>query len=358
MKLSIIGLNHKTAPIDVREKFYLNQLQQDLFLSELRSDPSVLEAFILSTCNRVEIYVHCLKANPNLDDFVQIISRIKKIPAAADFRKYFYTYQGQQALEHLLKVAAGLDSLIVGEKQILGQVRNAFERARERGLLAKHFNILSNITLRTGKKAQTETDISLGGSSVSWAAITMAEKILGPLTDKSVLVIGAGEMSKLTIGQIAYKGLKKLFLMNRTQAHAQELAQKFNGIPVGFCDIKEVLSQVDLCLCAVDAPHYILDLETVARIKPMNPGPKILLIDISMPRNIDPRVGELDFVTLLFIDDLDKAIEENMKKRLKAIADVEKIIADKLNSFYDKLNKIDEINPLVTAESVEVLDKL
>jgi len=149
----------------------------------------------------------------------------------------------------LLEVSSGLDSLVIGEEQILGQVKAAFERARELGMFGRYFNVLSNIVVRAGKKARNETNINLGGSSVSWAAIVKAEEVLGNLKDRSILVIGAGIMSELAVGHIQNKEFKKLYLMNRTQEHAKNLSKKYGGEVIAFCDMKEILSQVDICIC-------------------------------------------------------------------------------------------------------------
>ena len=168
----------------------------------------------------------------------------------------FYTYSGKEALRHLLQVTSGLDSLVLGEKQILGQVKSAVERAQSKGMFTKTFNILSNIAIRTGKKAQNETDISFGGSSVSWAAVVMAEELLGSLNEKSFLIIGAGKMGEMAINQLHAKGASKIYLMNRTQENAEAVAKRYSGIPAAFPDIKEILTEVDVCVCSVGAPHY------------------------------------------------------------------------------------------------------
>ncbi len=340
MNISVIGISHKTAPIGIREKFYLTPTEQELFLSELKNNPRLVEAFILSTCNRTEVYCHTIDMGIDITLIVNLISTIKKNKLDGPFEKYFYIYNAQEAVEHLLKVISGLDSLVLGEKQILGQVKAAIDQARLKGMFTRYFNLLAAIAVRAGKKVQTETDIGFGGSSVSWAAVAMAEKVLGSLEDKSVLILGAGEMSKLAVGQISNKKFKKLYVMNRTPCHAQALAEKFNGIAVSFCDIKEILSQVDVCICSASAPHYILDKETVEKIMPERNARKLIFIDISMPRNIDPRVAEAPNVLLFEIDDLDKVVEESMEKRQAAVVQVQKIIDAKLKEFTRKMAKI------------------
>ncbi|HLF17848.1 MAG TPA: glutamyl-tRNA reductase [Candidatus Omnitrophota bacterium] len=338
MKITVIGTNHKTAPIDIREKFYLNQTQQDLLLAELKNSPKIAEAIVISTCNRTEIYLHAIEPI-DVEFIVRLIMNIKELTFQSALKKFFYCYEDREALKHLLHVACGLDSLVLGEKQILGQVKTAFMRSQERGFLLKPFNVLANLTVRTGKKVRTDTEIDFGGSSVSWAAIAQAEKVLGSLSGATALVIGAGKMSKLAVGQIVNKGFEKLYLMNRTHENAQALAEQFNGEAVPFCDIKEILAQVDLCICSSSAPHYILDFETVNKCMPSRKKKPLLFIDISMPRNIDPKVADIKGVELYFIDDLDAVVEANMKKRQNAVAAVEAIVEAKLSQFYQKLTK-------------------
>jgi glutamyl-tRNA reductase len=341
----IAGLSHKTAPIEIREKFYLNPIQQDLLLSELKNHPLITESFVLSTCNRVEVYLKRVDASINSSFIISLIAKIKKINFDFDTTPYIYTYEGDQALNHLLRVACGLESLILGEKQILGQVKHSVERARESGTLSRYFNILTNLAVRTGKKAQSETAICHGGSSISWAAIEMAQKTAGDLQDRSVLVIGAGKMGEIALNHLHDLGVKKIYLMNRTGEKAENLATRYNGVAASFWNIKEILSEVDICFCAVGAPHYILDKEKIASILEIRQGRKLVLIDISMPRNIDPEVKALGSqVHLSAIDDLHEVVDDSMKKRANAVQEVEGIIRQKILEFNDKILKLQQ-NP-------------
>jgi len=334
----LVGINHRTAPIDIREKFFLTPTEQDLLLSELKNNPSIIEAFVLSTCNRIEVYANVLEGYLPLEDIIRVMTRIKKLQYPSPYTKHFYTYQKRKAVEHLMRVTCGLDSLILGEKQILGQVKAAVERAREQSMFSKRFNILANLALRAGKKTQTETKISSGGSSVSWAAIVKVEEVVGTLEDKSILLIGAGKMSELAVGQIHNKNFRKLYLMNRTEANAKDLAKKYSGEVVGLCDIKEILSVIDICICSSGAPHYILEKSTIERVLDARNGRRLLFIDISMPRNIDPTIAELEGVELFAIDDLNEVVDFNMKIRRKAIHEVEAIISSKLDEYDAKIN--------------------
>ena len=306
-------------------------------LSELKSDPAVAEAFVLSTCNRTEIYLHTITNHDFLKSILKLITGIKKIEFSPEIAKHFYVYEKQSALRHLLRVTCGLDSLIVGEKQIIGQVKTAVERARAKTMFGRYFNILFNIAIRTAKKAQTETQISYGGSSVSWAAMTMAEEILGTLEEKSILIIGAGKMGELALNQIRNKGVKNIYVMNRTGESAQALAKSCRATAVSFMDIKETLMEVDVCVCAAGAPHYILDCTIIEKVMSLRRQRKLILIDISMPRNIDPQVADCPHVFLSCIDDLNQVVTETMIKRQSAVALVEKIIDRQLNIFNEKV---------------------
>ncbi len=353
MFIAVVGLNHKTAPIDIREKFYLNPTQQDLFLSELKNNPAIAEGFVLSTCNRTEVYAHIIEDHFDPTLFIRMIMNIKKIQFGEEFVNYFYQYTGPKAVEHLFKVVSGLDSLVLGEKQILGQVKASLERARLAGMFSKYFNLLANATIRVGKKSQNETNISIGGSSVGWAAIEKAENSLGTLLNKTIVMIGAGKMGEVAANQLKNKGFKKLFVMNRTHETAEELALKFGGEAVGFMDIKETLVSSDICLCSVSAPHYILDAATVKKIMPLRGGRPLLLIDISMPRNIDPHVSLIDGVNLFHIDDLQEVVDSNMKLRQDAIASVEEIVAQKMIELDQKINRVDESNTELVSDISE-----
>jgi len=341
MKIITIGINHKNTPIDIRERLFLNASQQDLLLSRLKNDPRIIEACVLSTCNRIEIYVHVLDMPFDGHVLIHHIAQIKKILFTDELYHYFYAYEGLAAIRHLFEVTAGLDSMILGEAQILGQVKSAFEQARASGVLSRHFNILSNLAVRVGKKARNETKIGFGGSSVSWAAIAKAEEIFGTLKDRSILIIGAGKMSELAVGHIQNKQFKKLYLMNRTQSNAQSLAQQFGGEAVPFCDLKEVLGEVDLCICSAGAPHYILEKGIVERVMVLRSYQPLMFVDISMPRNIDPEIKNVPHVQLYQLDDLEAVVDFNMQMREQAVIDVNNIIDQKLLEYQEKITKFD-----------------
>ncbi len=353
MHTLVVGLNHTTAPIEVREALYLRGPERELLLSELKNDPSVAEAIVLSTCNRTEIYANVIDADPEL--LLKKMFSIKKLPFNLNFKKHFYVYHGQKAVSHLLRVSSGLDSLILGERQILGQLKEAVALSRKKGTLSKEFNILSHIAIRTGKKARNETQINCGGSSVSWAAVAMADKILKTLKNRSALIIGVGKMSHLAVGYLKKKGMDAIYIMNRTLEHSQSLAREAGGIAVSFWEIKEILKKVDVCICATGCPNYLIEKGLVEKVMGERQQAPLVFIDISMPRNINPEVSSLENITLMAIDDLKRVREDNIEKRSESISQVEAIIAKKVDEFYLKVSKNSLAKVMEFEESIKII---
>ncbi|OGX40942.1 MAG: glutamyl-tRNA reductase, partial [Omnitrophica WOR_2 bacterium RIFCSPLOWO2_12_FULL_50_9] len=335
-----IGISHKTAPIDIREKFYLDETGRRFLLSELKNNPTVVEAIVLSTCNRTEIYAHTI-APDAADVLLQALFRVKSISfpsaAAEELTKYFYTHKDRDAVSHLLRVASGLESVVLGENQILGQVKTAVDSAREEGMLGKTFNILSAAAIRAGKKARHETTVGSGGVSVSWAAINAAQRLAGTLQGRSVLIIGAGKMANLAVNQLANKAPGEVYIMNRSQDNADGLAEKFGGISVSFWDMKEILGRVDVCICSSGAPHYLVEKDVVQKIMAGRPRKPLVCVDISIPRNIDPAVGQVAGVSLITVDDLGDIVAETVERRSGAFSQVDGIIHQKVEEFYSKI---------------------
>jgi len=337
MNIVAVGINHKTSVIGIRERFYLQPMERELLLSELKNDPRVLEAFVLSTCNRTEIYANLMDHTPQV--LIDAIFKVKKVAPSADLQGHFYTFSGREAVLHLLRVTTGLDSLIIGEKQILGQMKEALEFSFARGMMSSAFNILANIVLQTGRKVRRETQIDFGGSSVSWASVMMAQTIFGSLQGKTVLILGSGKMGRLAVQQLGNKGVDQVYIMNRTVEKAEELAEISGGRAVPFWEMKEILPRVDVCICSASCVHYLIGKDLVENAMAARKGRKLVCIDISVPRNIDPAVAGIPDVFLVTIDDLDKVIQDNMQKRLAAVAQVEKIILDKAQEFYGAIAK-------------------
>ncbi len=339
MRIIVVGISHKTAPIEVREQFYLNGLEQDFLLSLMKNQAHVAEAFILSTCNRTEVYAGLIEGHGDGQCLMDALFTAKRKGINDSLRACFYVLWNEQAVEHLFRVACGMDSQVLGEKEILGQVKASFSRASEKAMLGRSFHILSNFTLRTGKKARHETAISIGGSSVSWAAVKMAEDLCGSFRTRNILVIGAGKMGETGLHQMKKRGAERLFVMNRTRRVAEEMAQKFSATAVEFCDIKETLERTDICLCSAGAPHFILEDKTVSKVMARRRERPLLIMDISVPRNVNPAAGAIPNVLLYSIDDLDTVVDANMKLRQSAVAEAEHIIQDELQNFLSRINE-------------------
>lgn len=352
MTLITIGLNHKISSIETREKFFLDTDERELLLTELKLEPQIVEAFVLSTCNRTEIYA--VMSAPNVGLLFHRLCCVKKQSISATERNSFYTYYDQQAVEHFLSVTSGLDSLVIGEKEILGQVKAAIALARDKQILGRYLNILTNISLRTGKKARTETNINVGGSSVSWAAVETAKSILGTLENKSVLIIGAGKMSQLAANDFHRKGVGQLYVMNRTKEKGDELARKFGGESVGFWKIEQLLTMVDVCICSVSAPHFVIEKELIQNIMKSRTE-KLILVDICMPRNIDPQITNVKNVRLVGLDELDNVLNDNVQQRQNAVDEVTGIIKKQSLEFYRKINtKFNEKTMLNDVVAVQI----
>lgn len=309
-------------------------------LSELNGHPAVFGAFVLSTCNRTEICGHVLPGSFRIP--LEILFKVKKMPLSPELEQHFYFHSGQAAVRHVFSVAAGLDSLVLGEKQILGQVKEAAQLARDHKLLTRELNILTHLAVRAGKKAQSETEIGCGGSSVSWAAVATAQERLGSLAARSILVIGAGKMGHMAAEQLRSRSVGKVYVMNRTCDKAQSVADTIDGEFVPFWEMKDILQKVDVCICSAGAPHYLIERDLVKEVMRARCGRPLLLIDISMPRNIDPEVKTVPGVELFTIDELDQVVEDNVRRRQNAVGIVERIIDQKVSEFYDKLTRAQE----------------
>lgn len=339
MKFVAIGITHKEAPVEIREQFFMSEQERRRFLRFLRMDPRIAEAIVVSTCNRTEIYAH-VEGTGILarESILDKLFRAKHLDADPAWESCFFELSGEDGMRHFMEVATGLDSLVLGEKQILGQIKAAIELARAEGMLRTEFNVLSQIVVRAGKKAQDETAIGAGGASVSWAAVQLAEQKLGCLKDKSILIVGAGKMSELTAEQLHNKGVNGVHVINRTRRKAEALAEKINGRAYSYLDLYKILGRVDLCIVSASAPRYILDQNLMGLVMRQRRQRPLINIDISTPRNIDPDVAGIPGVGLYTIDDLSDIVNENLNKRRQAVAAVETIIDKKIEEFHRKIH--------------------
>lgn len=328
--LFAFGLNHKTAPIEVREKLYIHEAEIPALLAKLKETLS--ECVILSTCNRTEIYGVC-EASADLDFYKDLVIKFKNVEDIVK-KEHFFTYISCAACQQLFKVATSIDSKIIGDTQILQQLRNAYFTAKEHDSTGKILNQLSQRAFKIGKKTYTETSIHKGAISVSLAAVELAVETFPSLKDKSVLIIGAGETARLTAECLIKRQIGKIFITNRTRARAEELLANlhknhhFESEIIDFDDFKNHLNDADIVISSTSSPAPILDAADFVR--QVN---KILLIDIAIPRDIDPMAGENARVVLKNIDDLHAIVDRNFEKRMRDLPHVKKLIAREMSDF-------------------------
>ena len=346
MNLLCVGISHHTAPLDVRERLWFSSEEIRQTLPRLKP-LGIGECVMFSTCNRTELYV--LTENNTLPS--EEIKRILITQKSADGRVQpsdMFTLTEGDAARHLFRVAAGTDSMVLGDVQILAQVKEGFHLATELGTAGFFMNRLFQLAFRTGKRARTETEIGDGAVSVSYAAVELAEKIFDDLHKKSALVIGAGETSDLTATHLRGKEIGKLYITNRTQERAEQLAIKVQGIVIPFDNLFDTLLNVDIVISSVEVNRFILTASDVRQTLKRLGSKTLLIIDIGVPRNIDPEVKNIENVFLYDLDTLNLMVEENLQKRRAEIPKVETVITEvlaELTHWYSSL----EVNPTITA---------
>ncbi len=346
MKSSIIllGLNHKTAPVEVREKYALSQYnyrENNL----LKGSGYLKEYLILSTCNRVEI----LAIGDPKEKVVQEILTFWTNYCSGnkeELYKHLYIYQDLEAIKHLFTVASSLDSLVVGEPQILGQLKDAYREAVQENTTKVILNRLLHKAFSVAKRVRTETEVSSSAVSISYAAVKLAKKIFGDLSNSTVMLIGAGEMAELAALHLLNQGVKNILVANRTLSKGEELAQKFKGKAIPFAQLLDYLSQTDIVIGSTGAPHTILqarDLKPILKKRKYSP---MFFIDIAVPRDIDPDINLFDNVFLYDIDDLKEVVEENLVYRQKEAEKAKYIIEEEVYKFKHWLDNL-EITPTI-----------
>jgi len=346
MNLLCVGISHHTAPLDVRERLWFSSEEIRQTLPRLKP-LGIGECVMFSTCNRTELYV--LTENNTLPS--EEIKRILITQKSADGRVQpsdMFTLTEGDAARHLFRVAAGTDSMVLGDVQILAQVKEGFHLATELGTAGFFMNRLFQLAFRTGKRARTETEIGDGAVSVSYAAVELAEKIFDDLHKKSALVIGAGETSDLTATHLRGKEIGKLYITNRTQERAEQLAIKVQGIVIPFDNLFDTLLNVDIVISSVEVNRFILTASDVRQTLKRLGSKTLFIIDIGVPRNIDPEVKNIENVFLYDLDTLNLMVEENLQKRRAEIPKVETVITEvlaELTHWYSSL----EVNPTITA---------
>lgn len=339
MSILLVGLNHKSAPVEIREQLAFDETNYADHLENLIDGALIREGLILSTCNRVEILVEA-ESGAAFDKIVEFLARAKQIEPRL-FVEHLYCHSNADAVNHLFRVASSLDSMVLGEPQILTQVRQAYTLATEAGTVRRVLHKLLHHTLSVAKRVRTETGIAQSAVSVSFAAVESARKIFGSLADKTVLLVGAGEMAELAAKHLAAKGTKRILIANRTFEHAVNLAIEFSGEVVPFEELENVLPQADIIICSTAAPEFVIRKAAVEASQKIRRNCPAFFVDISVPRNVEPDIQEIEAVFLQSVDDLQTVIESNLRQRRLEAERAEEIIKAEVLEFQKSLQFMD-----------------
>ncbi len=346
----LVGLNHKTAPLSVREKLSTGCWEKTGLLSDLRAVEGVREILHLSTCNRVELIA-------SVEDTPDILNNLKSWLARfgglteSEAASCLYGYRNEEAIRHLFRVASSLDSLIMGEAQILGQVKEAYRLALEANFTGLALNRLMHRAFRTAKRVRTETGIAANPVSVSFAAVELAKKIFGTLSGKKVLIIGAGEMAELTVTHLIGNGAEEITVANRTVTQATLLAEKYSGKAIGLDALEETLGNTDIVISSTGAPNHIVTEEMIHRCLHRRKNHLLFLIDIAVPRDIDPAVDDIDNVYLYNIDNLQDIVDENIKNRRREALKAEEIVDEEVMLYTKWVKELEAVPTIVSLRS-------
>ncbi|WP_110954028.1 glutamyl-tRNA reductase [Anaerosinus massiliensis] len=334
MQLVVLGLNHKTAPVGVRECFSLSDDKVKAGLRHIDEYEQIHEAVIISTCNRSEVYVVVDDAEEALPALKQFLYDLAS--SDEDAEDYMFHYYDEACITHLFKVAASLDSLIIGEGQILSQVKKGYWIAKEAGTTSTVLNTLFHRAIAVGKRVRTETRIAYSAVSVSYAAVELAKNLFGDLSNSNVLLLGAGQMGELTARHLADQGVQTVFVSNRRYERAVDLAKKFNGQAVQTEHAMNCAVNVDIVITSTGAPHYIVKAWETQQLMTKRKGKPIIFIDIAVPRDVEPEVANIKGVRLYNIDDLEAVVDSNIKVREQEAALAGKIVAEEVEELVNK----------------------
>jgi glutamyl-tRNA reductase len=346
MNIFVLGLNHKTADLDVRERLAFNGTKLDEGLIGINALPEIKEAVILSTCNRVEIYASVTdtrKAAELIKDFISEFHGIKR----DSLETALYIHENIPAVKHLFRVAASLDSMVVGEPQILGQLKDAFDFSLQKKATGVLLNKLMKKAISVAKRIRTETKIAENAVSISFAAVELAKKIFEDLSTKSFMLLGAGEMAELAARHLMNNGVKDVIVANRTYETGCNLAKEFNGRAVKFEDFPHEMVNADIVICSTGASKYVLLKDQMHKVMKERKHKPVFIIDISVPRNIDPEINGIDNVYLYDVDDLHGVVDSNKQERQKEADKAEAIITEEVETFQKWLSSLDAIPTIV-----------
>ncbi|UCD71367.1 MAG: glutamyl-tRNA reductase [Syntrophobacterales bacterium] len=347
MDILVIGINHKTAPVELREKLSFLGEELGRSLSRLLEFPEFAENMILSTCNRVEIYATTRDVERGIVALKNFLAEYHGV-SLEEFEKSLYVHLGRTAIRHIFRVASSLDSMVVGEPQILGQIKEAHNIAAYHNASGIILNKLLHRAFHVAKRVRTETKIGDSAVSISYAAVELAKKIFGALEDKAVMLLGAGEMAELAAKHLITAGAKRVVVASRTYQRAVNLAMIFNGEAIEFDGFHEQLEGVDIVISSTGAPHYILRPEDVLGVIKARKYKPMFFIDIAVPRDIDPEVNGIENVYLYDIDDLQEVVDTNRERREREARRAEEIVEEEVLKFYHWHKSLDVVPTVVS----------
>lgn len=342
------GLNHTTAAVGVREKLALSGPSFQEALRWLKDQPGIQETLLLSTCNRVEFYMFTRDESVDSKQTIRGLYREMFSLPEDSWQDCLFQHEQESAVMHLFRVTSGMDSMVLGEPQITGQVKEAYRLALKNNTIGPNLNRLMHKSFTAAKRVRTETELGARAVSVSYVAVELAKKIFNELGDRTVLLAGAGEMAELTARHLTRQGIKRLFVASRTLKRAQDLASSFNGHAFTLDRMREYLPKVDILVCSTASPTYILQKEQMREIMKIRKQNPVFLIDISVPRNIDPEVDDMEGVYLYDMDDLQSVLQANLVERKKELARAEGIIREEVHGFLKWMDERDLVPTIVS----------
>lgn len=354
MHIVTVGLNYRTAPVEIRERLTFDPSNLGVAMAVLNGKKSILENVIVSTCNRTEIYAVVDQLHTGRYYIKEFLSEWFDIPQQ-EFSPFLTIYEQDGAIDHLFNVACGLNSMVLGETQILGQVRSSFLEAQENQTTGTVFNQLFKQGITLAKRAHSETDIGANAVSVSYAAVELAKKIFGSLDEKHVLILGAGKMGELAIQNLHGNGVSKVTVINRTFEKAQSLANRFDGQAKTMDELQIALSEADILISSTGAKDFVITKEMMENVEKLRRGKPLFMVDIAVPRDLDPKLAELESVFLYDIDDLEGIVEANLQERQKAAEKIMLMIEGEIVEFKQWLNMLGVV-PVISALRVKALE--
>ncbi len=346
LDIVLLGLNHKTAPVELRENLAFSKDETSAALKAFQESPAISEAILISTCNRVEILIATEDKSNAMDAVKLLLSEFKKIPVT-EFENALYIHDGDDAVRHIFRVASSLDSMVVGEPQILGQIKDAYQTATLKKTSGVLLNKLFHRTFFVAKRVRSETGIGDHAVSISYAAIELGRKIFGTLEGKKVLLIGAGEMAELAVEHLTRNRTGDIFVANRTFERGVKLANKFKGKAVRFEEITDCLQRVDIIISSTGSPDYVVTRDQVKGIMRSRRNRPLFFIDIAVPRDIDPEINRLNNSYIYDIDDLKGVIDNNIKSRNQEAIKGERIVDEAVIHFRQWYDNMDVVPTIV-----------